>query len=68
MKTLALVFFLILAFTAPARAADQPPPDEVTIAAVGDLMLGGRTQPFLQEFGPDYPFAEVSLFSKKQMW
>ncbi len=65
MKTLALVFFLILAFTAPARAADQPPPDEVTIAAVGDLMLGGRTQPFLQEFGPDYPFAEVKPFLEK---
>ena len=65
MKTLALAFVLILAFTAPARAADQPPPDEVTIAAVGDLMLGGRTQPFLQEFGPDYPFAEVKPFLEK---
>ncbi len=42
--------------------ADQkqlPGEDELTIAAVGDLMLGGRTEPFLNELGPDYPFRNV---------
>ncbi len=36
--------------------------DEITIAAVGDLMLGGRVEPFLKEFGPDYPFTDVMPF------
>ncbi len=29
------------------------------LAAVGDLMLGGKTGPFLKEFGIEYPFAGV---------
>jgi poly-gamma-glutamate synthesis protein (capsule biosynthesis protein) len=59
MKILILTFTLILALSIPAAAAEQPAQDEITIAAVGDLMLGGRTEPFLKEFGPDYPFADV---------
>jgi poly-gamma-glutamate synthesis protein (capsule biosynthesis protein) len=50
-----LILFLVVG---PAAAAD-PPPEEVTLAAVGDLMLGGRTDPFLQQYGPDYPFRDV---------
>jgi poly-gamma-glutamate capsule biosynthesis protein CapA/YwtB (metallophosphatase superfamily) len=55
-KASALVLFLLLAL--PVFAAGRPP-DEITIAAVGDLMLGGRTGPFLSKFGPAYPFADV---------
>jgi poly-gamma-glutamate capsule biosynthesis protein CapA/YwtB (metallophosphatase superfamily) len=59
MKILVITFTLVLALSIPAAAAEQPALDEITIAAVGDLMLGGRTEPFLKEFGPDYPFADV---------
>jgi poly-gamma-glutamate capsule biosynthesis protein CapA/YwtB (metallophosphatase superfamily) len=63
MKNLALVLALVscLAPQPPVSAAEvQPKPvEEVTIAAVGDLMLGGRTEPFLVEFGPDYPFRDI---------
>ncbi len=55
-----LLLFLVLA-APPVFAADQPP-REITIAAVGDIMLGGRTGPFLREFGPDYPFKNVMPF------
>jgi poly-gamma-glutamate capsule biosynthesis protein CapA/YwtB (metallophosphatase superfamily) len=53
-----IAFILIVSLSA---AADQQPvvPDELTLAAVGDIMLGNRTEPFLQQFGPDYPFKEV---------
>lgn len=58
MKKFLAVVFLFFIGVAHAAAADAPP-EEITIAAVGDLMLGGRTEPFLKEFGPDYPFTEV---------
>ena len=61
MKIFVVTFTLLLAFVTPA-AADQPVQDEITIAAVGDLMLGGRAEPFLKEFGPDYPFTDVMPF------
>jgi poly-gamma-glutamate synthesis protein (capsule biosynthesis protein) len=47
---------------APTASADQPAAGELTLAAVGDLMLGNRTEPFLKEFGPAYPFADVMPF------
>ena len=56
-----VTFTVLLAFVAPA-ASDQPVQDEITIAAVGDLMLGGRVEPFLKESGPDYPFTNVMPF------
>ncbi len=59
MKTLFPALSLVLALAIPAAAADLSPQDELSIAAVGDLMLGGRTEPFLKDFGPGYPFAEV---------
>jgi hypothetical protein len=46
-------FTLVLACITPAAASELPMQDEVTIAAVGDLMLGGRAEPLLNEFGPD---------------
>jgi poly-gamma-glutamate synthesis protein (capsule biosynthesis protein) len=55
-------FILVLTLAIPAAAAEKPVQDEITIAAVGDLMLGGRAEPFLKEFGPDYPFADVMPF------
>jgi poly-gamma-glutamate synthesis protein (capsule biosynthesis protein) len=59
MKTiLAIIASLCVSITI-AAAADTSLHDEITIAAVGDLMLGGRTEPFLKEFGPAYPFTEV---------
>jgi poly-gamma-glutamate synthesis protein (capsule biosynthesis protein) len=56
-------FVLVLGFVllaATGTAADrQPPHDEVTIAAVGDIMLGHRAGPYLAREGPDYPFISV---------
>lgn len=65
MKTFFPALCVILALAAPAFAADLSPQDELTIAAVGDLMLGGRTEPFLKDFGPGYPFTEVMPFFGK---
>jgi poly-gamma-glutamate capsule biosynthesis protein CapA/YwtB (metallophosphatase superfamily) len=53
-----LAFFVQFAATAHSTPPD-PAQDEVIIAAVGDLMLGGRTGPFLAEYGPGYPFENV---------
>jgi len=55
---------LILLVSLPATAADQQSsiPEEVKVAAVGDLMLGSRAEPFLKQYGPDYPFSDVMPF------
>jgi poly-gamma-glutamate capsule biosynthesis protein CapA/YwtB (metallophosphatase superfamily) len=58
MKKILFLVFLFYVVAGPASAID-PPQEEITIAAVGDLMLGGRTGPFLEQYGPDYPFQEV---------
>ena len=52
----------MLALVFPAAAAEQSVQNEITIAAVGDLMLGGRAEPLLKEFGADYPFTDVMSF------
>ena len=55
-------FFLILVFVLLAAAgtdAEQLSPDEITVAAVGDIMLGHRAEPYLTREGPDYPFVSV---------
>ncbi len=57
MKRLLAAVVLYFACFAPSAAA--APLEEITIAAVGDLMLGGRTEPFLKQEGPDYPFRGV---------
>ncbi len=55
--------YLILAFVllaAAGTAAERPPSaDEITIAAVGDIMLGHRAGPYLDREGPGYPFVSV---------
>lgn len=58
-KNIVVAVFLVLALVAAASATDQPVEDEITIAAVGDLMLGGRAEPFIRKFGPDYPFVDT---------
>ncbi len=58
MKKILLSLFFFFIVVGPAAAVD-PPQEEITIAAVGDLMLGGRTGPFLEQYGPDYPFQDV---------
>jgi poly-gamma-glutamate capsule biosynthesis protein CapA/YwtB (metallophosphatase superfamily) len=57
MKKILTVIFLCFVTVTPGAA--DPLQEEITIAAVGDLMLGGRTGPFLKQFGPDYPFRNV---------
>jgi len=63
MKKLSAVIAFILIISLPATADQQPEAlEEITLAAVGDLMLGNRTEPFLMQFGPDYPFTEAMPF------
>jgi poly-gamma-glutamate synthesis protein (capsule biosynthesis protein) len=66
MYAIVLIFAWALFLAAPVAAADPAPREEcITIGAVGDLMLGNRTEPFLKEFGPDYPFGDVMPFLRK---
>jgi poly-gamma-glutamate capsule biosynthesis protein CapA/YwtB (metallophosphatase superfamily) len=66
MKKIILASFLVLLLAAPAMSTEPAPlQGELTIAAVGDLMLGNRTGPFLKEFGPDYPFVNVKPLLEK---
>jgi poly-gamma-glutamate capsule biosynthesis protein CapA/YwtB (metallophosphatase superfamily) len=58
-KKFVVAFMLVFALVPFATAADQPVQGEITIAAVGDLMLGGRAEPFLMKYGPDYPFTNT---------
>lgn len=45
---------------APLVAAAEPPAaNTITIAAVGDIMLGHRAEPYLLKEGPGYPFVNV---------
>jgi poly-gamma-glutamate capsule biosynthesis protein CapA/YwtB (metallophosphatase superfamily) len=65
MKKIISIRILALAIMLSATtglAVEQPAQEDITIAAVGDLMLGGRTGPYLKEFGPAYPFADVKTF------
>jgi poly-gamma-glutamate capsule biosynthesis protein CapA/YwtB (metallophosphatase superfamily) len=59
----ALSFVLLsLALPVSAHAADPVPPaaeTRLTIAAVGDIMLGHRAGPWVRRKGPAYPFARV---------
>jgi len=51
---------LLALIAAPAHATEQKPAtDEITIAAVGDIMLGHRAEPYLAREGPAYPFVQV---------
>lgn len=39
-----LVFLASICSSKPAIAVDQPPKEKITIAAVEDLMIGGRAE------------------------
>ncbi|MHB8846470.1 MAG: CapA family protein [Nitrospirota bacterium] len=53
-------FCCIFLIAAPELRASEPlPADTITIAAVGDIMLGHRAEPYLLKEGPGYPFVNV---------
>jgi poly-gamma-glutamate synthesis protein (capsule biosynthesis protein) len=55
-----LAFLLTVVSVASADQIAQPPaPRELTIAAVGDIMLGGTAGMELVKLGYDYPFVHV---------
>ena len=55
-----LVLLALFAAASPSAAAEQKPSaDDITIAAVGDIMLGHRAEPYLVKEGPAYPFVHV---------
>ena len=57
---ISLTVFLFLLIAPPAPAMEtQAAPGEITIAAVGDIMLGHRAEPYLTKEGPGYPFVHV---------
>ena len=58
-KAFYLVLPFVLLVTTGSAADRQTPPDEITIAAVGDIMLGHRAEPYLTREGPAYPFVSV---------
>jgi poly-gamma-glutamate synthesis protein (capsule biosynthesis protein) len=58
-KAFLLIPAFVLLAAAGTAAERQPPPDEITIAAVGDIMLGHRAGPYLTREGPGYPFVGV---------
>lgn len=60
----ALLFGLLTPLLLPfgafaAGPAPAPHADRITIAAVGDIMLGHRAAPWIQREGPGYPFVHV---------
>jgi poly-gamma-glutamate capsule biosynthesis protein CapA/YwtB (metallophosphatase superfamily) len=55
----AVVTFALLAASALPAAGQALSADEITIAAVGDIMLGHRAEPYLVKEGPAYPFVRV---------
>ncbi len=61
----AITTALALASFALAGEPTAAQPEEITIAAVGDIMLGHRTEPVLKKLGPQYPFVEVQPFLDK---
>ena len=58
-QTVVLIVALFLLADAGTAAERRPTDDEITLAAVGDIMLGHRAEPYLAGKGPDYPFVNV---------
>ena len=61
------VVFAVAPITAPdipARVIDyvKPEPHEVTLVAVGDMMLSRTVAKRMRQYGADYPFASTSAF------
>ena len=60
LPSLLLPLVLLAFLAAPVHSTDpKPANDEITIAAVGDIMLGHRAEPYLVKEGPAYPFVHV---------
>ncbi len=56
------LFILLCLAPVPSFAAGTDVPDDpatLTIAAVGDIMLGHRAEPYLEKYGPGYPFVNI---------
>ncbi len=56
---IALAMLALLTVPGLPAAEPQPVAGEITIAAVGDIMLGHRAEPYLVKEGPAYPFVNV---------
>ena len=61
------VVFAVAPITAPdipARVIDyvKPEPHEVTLVAVGDMMLSRTVAKRMRQYGADYPFASTRAF------
>lgn len=53
-----------------STASDTPPspPGQLRISAVGDIMLGGTSEPVMQQYGYDYAFEQVKyLFEESNL-
>ncbi len=59
------VFFLftILCFLLSLNAITQE--EEITLVAVGDIMLAHRLEPFIEEYGPSYPYKYTAHIFKE---
>jgi poly-gamma-glutamate capsule biosynthesis protein CapA/YwtB (metallophosphatase superfamily) len=53
------VFLLLTGASAPTATVSPAGEETLTIAAVGDIMLGHRAEPYLTREGPDYFFRNV---------
>jgi poly-gamma-glutamate capsule biosynthesis protein CapA/YwtB (metallophosphatase superfamily) len=58
-RTLTNLCCIVLLAAPGLPASELPPADTITIAAVGDIMLGHRAEPYLLKEGPGYPFVDV---------
>jgi poly-gamma-glutamate synthesis protein (capsule biosynthesis protein) len=64
----ALLSIIATVLSFAARADDPvttPPAREITMIAVGDIMLGGTATPELARFGYDYPFEKIRSLLRK---
>lgn len=59
LKKACIAVFALVVAAGPAAAVENAKDDELTVAAVGDIMLGHRAEPFLKQYGPAYPFVHV---------
>jgi len=58
-RNLSVVIAVLVLLASRGAAEQQLPADTITIAAVGDIMLGHRAEPYLVREGPGYPFRGV---------
>lgn len=66
-KTFAVAAAVLFLLQIPQASPEETtaPLRELTIAAVGDIMLGGTAAPELARFGYDYPFERVASLIRK---